>query len=285
MSEESPADQWKRFLETKPPNISVKIPGLASVPTGKGLPKGAAIPDKADIKLPPLELHCERDGGTRMFGTEENLTFWRHQDYIFIRYTCRNCREKTKAFALVIECSWKGDVMVMKLGEFPPFSTPISPRIPKLLSGSDLDLYRKGVRALDHGFGIGAASYFRRVVESQWELLVTEIKKAAKELGHDIGTFDAALESHQFKSAVKSLKDAIPDKLMLPDGRNPLTLLYQLYSRQLHNLSDEQCLQQAQAINLVLTKLMENIAAALQEQRELKAALSRLQSPPNPTDG
>ncbi|MDE0109220.1 MAG: hypothetical protein OXN96_15515 [Bryobacterales bacterium] len=132
---------------------------------------------------------------------------------------------------------------VTKLGEFPPFSTPIAPRIPKLLSGLDLDLYRKGVRAMDHGFGIGAASYFRRVVESQWELLVTEIKKGAEELGHDVRKYDHALEPHQFKSAVKSLKDTIPDKFLLPDGQNPLIMLHQLYSRQLHNLSDEHCLQ------------------------------------------
>ena len=284
MSEEAPADQWKQFLGTTPPNISVRIPGLASLPTGKGIPRGAHVPDTADIKLPPLELHCERDGGTRVFEPQKDLSFWRRLDYVFARYTCRNCKEKTKAFALVIECGQKGDVMVMKLGEFPPFSTPISPRIPKLLSGPDLDLYRKGVRSMDHGFGIGAASYFRRVVESQWELLVTEIKKAAEELGHDVGVYDAALKSHHFKSAVKSLKDAIPDKLALPDGRNPLTLLHQLYSRQLHDLSDEQCLQQAQAINLVLTRLLENIAVALKEQRELQAALSTLPNPPQPRD-
>lgn len=280
MSGETPTDQWKRFLETKPPNIAVKISGLASLPSAESLPRGAVVPDKADIKLPALDLHCERDGGTRTFGPAKDLTFWRRLDYTLIKYTCRNCREKTKAFALVIECSQQGDVTVMKLGEFPPFSTPISPRIPKLLSGPDLDLYRKGVRAMDHGFGIGAASYFRRVVENQWELLVTEIKRAAEELGHHVGKYDAALETHQFKSAVRSLKDAIPDKLLLPDGQNPLILLHQLYSRQLHDLSDEQCLQQAQAINLVLTKLLENITAVLKEQRELQTALNKLPDPP-----
>ena len=254
------------------------------MPTGKRLARDPVVLDKAGIKLPPLELHCERDGGIRVFGPKEDLNFWGGRSYIFARYTCRNCRETTKAFALVIECSENGDVEVMKLGEFPPFSTPISPQVPKLLSGPDLDLYRKGVRAMDHGFGIGAASYFRRVVESQWELFVTKIKDAAEELGHDVSVYDAALESHQFKSAVESLKDAIPDKLALPDGRNPLTVLHELYSRQLHNLSDEQCLQQAQAINLVLTKLLENIAVALKEQRELQAALSKLANPPEPTD-
>ena len=68
----------------------------------------------------------------------------------------------------------------MKLGEYPPFSAPISSRIQKLLSESDLDLYRKGVRAEAQGLGIGAAMYFRRVVDGQWQHLVTKIRDAAE---------------------------------------------------------------------------------------------------------
>ena len=284
MSEKTPADQWKQFLETNPPNTPVEILGLASRAADKSLPRGVVVPDKADIKLPVLELHCDREGGTRTFGPAKDLTFWCHQDYTVIKYTCRNCRKKTKVFALAIQCSREGDVTVMKLGESPPFSTPISPRIPKLLSEPDLDLYRKGVRAMDYGLGIGAASYFRRVVESQWKRLVQEIQKAAKQLGEDVSVYDEALKSAQFTGAVKVLKQAIPDKLLLPGGHNPLTLLHQSLSKQLHGLSDEECLRQAQDIQLVLTALLENIATVLKDHTELRAAVSRLQNPLKPME-
>ena len=170
-----------------------------------------------------------------------------------------------------------GNVKVMKLGEFPPFSTAISPQIEKLLSGPHSELYRNGIRATAQGLGIGAASYFRRIFEGQWSNLVKKIQQAAEQLGDlDLSAYDAALKATQFSSAVDSLKNAIPEKLLILDGQNPLKLLYQPLSRQLHGLTDEECLQQAQDIQLVLTALLENIASVLKDQAELPAA-SRLQ--------
>ena len=88
--------------------------------------------------------------------------------------------------------------------------------------------------------------YFRRIVEEQWQCLVTEIRKAAERLGvEDLKVYDAALQETQFSNAVEMLADAIPEKLLILGGENPLTLLYRPLSRQLHRLTDEECLQQA----------------------------------------
>jgi hypothetical protein len=61
--------------------------------------------------------------------------------------------------------------------------------------------------------------------------------------------FDEALAQPQFSNAMDMLKDAIPPKLLILDGRNPLTLLYKPLGVQIHELSDEQCLQQAADIS------------------------------------
>ena len=165
----------------------------------------------------------------------------------------------------------------MKLGEYPPFSAPFSRQIEDLLTGEDLELYRKGVQAIAQGLGIGAASYFRRIVEDQWELLVTKIRDAAQKLGKDdLSEFEAALQTHQFKKAVNLLKDAIPDKLLILNGLNPLTLLHKTLSEQLHGLTDEDFLQQAQDIRVVLSALLENITNVLKDEDELRAAANRL---------
>ena len=120
-----------------------------------------------------------------------------------------------------------GITEVMKLGEYPPFGAPISARIQKLLDKDDLELYRKGSRSEAQGLGIGAATYFRRIVDSHWKLLVKELHRAAEKLGHaDLAVFDNALQAPQFSAAVEKLKDAIPDKLLILNGENPLTLLY-----------------------------------------------------------
>ena len=119
--------------------------------------------------------------------------------------------------------------------------------------------------------------YFRRIVESRWKLLVKELRRAADRLGHaDLAVFDDALQETQFSAAVRILKDAIPDKLLILNGENPLTLLYSPLSVQLHQLTDDQCLQQAADIRIVLTALLENIADVLKDQEELKSAANRL---------
>lgn len=286
MSELKPTDHWKRFLEAAAPNVPVKIPGLLNKQSsGKGIAFG--------VNCPVIELHCARDGGSRRFNCDRNLTLdsFSFRSFRFIKYTCRDCQLTARTFAVVFE--WDPfesddkdiDVEVMKLGEYPPFSAPISPQITNLLTKPDLEFYRKGARAIDQGLGIGAASYFRRIVESQWERLVRKTREAAEQLEvTDLSAYDKALESHQFASAVESLEDAIPEKLLILNGQNPLTLLYRPLSEQLHKLSDEECLQQARDIQLILNALLENIAAALEEEKELQAAVRRLQGPAKPNN-
>ena len=65
----------------------------------------------------------------------------------------------------------------------------------------------------------------------------------------------------------------------------PLTLLYKPLSKQLHGLTDEECLQQAADIRVVLTALLENIADVLKAQDELREAATRLNNPTSQSAG
>ena len=231
-----------------------------------------------EIKNPEIKLHCEHDDGPRRFHpTIKETTLYSPLDYAFITYVCRDCQSTEKTFAVLVTRDKSPGVEVMKLGEYPPFSAPISSSIQKLLSKADLELYRKGSRAEAQGLGIGAATYFRRIVEEQWQCLVKEIRKAADRLGAGkLEVYDAALQETQFSKAVKILKDDIPEKLLILDGKNPLTLLYQLLSRQLHELTDEECLRQAADVRVILTTLLENIADVMKDRDELHEAVKRL---------
>jgi hypothetical protein len=168
----------------------------------------------------------------------------------------------------------------VKLGEYPPFGSHLAKRLQDMLSKTDLELYRKGLRTEREGHGIGAAAYYRRVVENQWKALVTKLRDAAQKLGtppERLTVFEEALAQPQFSTAVDLLKDAIPPKLLILDGRNPLTLLYRPLSAQIHELDDAQCLQQAADIRAVLNETFDNISRVLKGDEELKAAVTRLQ--------
>ena len=54
MSTSKALDEWKSFLETTPPNTSLKIPGLAEENRRN---------NRWDFKTPQIKLHCEHDNG------------------------------------------------------------------------------------------------------------------------------------------------------------------------------------------------------------------------------
>jgi hypothetical protein len=268
--------QWKKFLELTPAYVDQRFENLVHDTTPQSAGTVWGFPS------PRLQLYCEVDDGLRWCDPSGDVECAQYETS-FIQYTCRDCGEWSKTFALILvaDVGVKPTVLVaIKLGEYPPFGSHVAKRLQDMLSKTDLELYRKGLRSEREGHGIGAAAYFRRVVDNQWKALVTKLRDAAEKLGapvEQLKVFDEALAQPQFSTAVDKLKDAIPAKLLILDGRNPLTLLYKPLSVQIHNLSDEQCLQQAADIRVVLNETFDNISRVLSNDEALKAAVSRLQ--------
>ena len=139
---------------------------------------------------------------------------------------------------------------------------------------------RKGRRTENQSLGIGAFAYYRRVVENQKDRLLEEIRKAAVRLRADqelLDKIDLAIKETRFSKALDLVKGAIPDGLKV-QGENPLKLLHKALSKGVHELNDEECLERAQAVRVVLTELVSNIAHILKDDREVKAAVKTLQS-------
>jgi hypothetical protein len=272
----TPSKAWKEFLESATAYVQQDFENLMT-DVRRDLPGYTW-----GILSPRIQLHCEIDDGVRWFEPGSNVECGQYKT-AFLRYTCRDCGQSTKTFALILVPDTKAQpnkLTAMKLGEYPPFGSHLAKRLQDLLSKDDLDLYRKGLRTEREGHGIGAAAYFRRVVENQWKALVKKLRDAAGKLGtpkEKLKIFDEALAQQQFSTAVDMLKDAIPAKLLILDGKNPLTLLYKPLSVQIHDLSDEQCLQQAADIRVVLNETFDNISRVLQDDETLKAAVTRLQ--------
>jgi len=268
--------QWKEFLESKPAYVEQRFEGLVRDLN----PRGATI---WGFNSPRIQLYCQVDDGARWFDPSPGTVRCGEWGTEFIAYTCRDCGRWKKTFALILAPDVAANptlLTAVKLGEYPPFGSHLAKRLQDMLSETDLELYRKGLRTEREGHGIGAAAYYRRVVENQWKDLVTKLRDAAQKLGtppERLTIFGEALAQPQFSTAVDLLKDAIPPKLLILDGRNPLTLLYRPLSVQIHDLSDQECLQQADDIRTVLNETFDNISRVLKEDEALKAAVTRLQ--------
>ncbi len=127
--------------------------------------------------------------------------------------------------------------------------------------------------------GIGPFSYYRRVVENQKTRIIEQIGKVAAKLGAKpevLKEFEAAAKETQFSTAIDRIKHGIPDVLLIDGQHNPLNLLHNALSEGLHANTDEQCLEVAQEVRLVLSELADRISTALRQERELTEAVSRL---------
>src|SRR5438132_11730954 len=85
----------------------------------------------------------------------------------------------------------------------------------------------------------------------------------------------AALSETRFSESLAMVKTAMPQALLI-NGHNPLTLLHSALSDGVHGRSDEECLQIASSVRVVLAELSERLAQALKDEAEITKALGTL---------
>lgn len=279
VTEEVQAIPLAEFFESSPPNKIIEVSDLAKeigiYPHGKGI----------IFATPEIKLHCDNDkcNGIRYFGcgnNKNNILYLSTESFThyFLTYYCRNCQHTTKIFAVsaqLFENQKEG--RIYKFGECPPFGPPTPSGVLKLI-GTDKDLFLAGKRAESQGMGIGAFAYYRRVVENQKNRILNKIITVSEKLNVSKATIDIienAKKETQFSKAVNAVKDAIPQGLLIK-GHNPLLLLYSALSEGLHTQTDQECLELATSVRVVLNELAERLNQALKNEDELNMAVSRI---------
>jgi len=258
---------FKEFLERMPPGVRTEVGDLVhELYTGR-------------VSNEPIEIHCDdpKCGKVMTFDCVEG------DEYIGdtrltcanLKYLCRHCKSTPKWFSLlVVKSTSFRQGMAIKLGEYPSFGPHTPPRVFSVIE-PDRELYLKGRRSESMGLGIGAFTYYRRVVENQWQRLIGQIIAVADTLNSDTETLKQARGERQFAKAVKMVKDAVPQSLLI-NGHNPMTLLHSALSEAIHELTDEQCLEKAQYIRVVLADFADRVGEALKGRAELNAALTKI---------
>ncbi len=265
---------WVDFLQEQPPGSIVTVAEAV-----KRYVQFERV--RTDLVAPELQLFCpEPTCNANMFFASKDGGASLHADNwtkTYLTYWCRNCRKYSKMFAIAVQIKDKDLCDAYKFGELPSFGPPVPARVLRLIQ-SDRELFLSGRRCENQGLGIGAFTYYRRVVENQWSRLVDEIIKVAKTIGASQETIDAlsvSRDEQQFSKAVKDLKHAIPQSLLI-DGHNPLVLLHGALSQGVHDLPDAECLSLATSIRVILVELAEKLGQALKDEKELSDAVSRL---------
>lgn len=271
-NEETKAYSVKEFFEEVPPGRDTII-GELSI-------KGTYISEN-DLILPEISLHCDNVScnGIRLFRSTGSKNLSKGGQHFFIFYQCKNCGISGKNFAL-----WaflnddRKSGLLYKYGEIPEFGPPTPARVVAIL-GSEKDYYFKGRRSENQGLGIAAFAYYRRVVENQKNRIFDEIIRTVRKVDSSnkalLEELEAAKKETQFTKAVESIKHAIPQALLI-DGHNPLTLLHSALSDGIHARTDNECLDIATSLRVVLTDLVKRMADTLKDTVELKAAVGKI---------
>ena len=270
------------FLQSTPPNQWRHISNL-SVPQNIG---PYPNPSRA-LNRPELELHCSDDScnGVRFFrctgvykcpGPDLRTDTYNH---LYVSYKCSNCLRTIKvySFIAILDTNEESHGECYKFGEYPPYGPLVPSRLIKLI-GPDRKIFLKGRNCENQGLGIGAFTYYRRVVENQKNRILGEIVKVSEKIGlpqDKIDILREAINEIQFSKALKMTRDVLPESLLI-NGQNPILLLHHALSRGVHELSDEECLELASTVRLVLGELSERLSALLKDKAELTAAVSTL---------
>lgn len=270
-----PVVSFAEFLESSPPHHLVIVPDLFGMDG-----------NSYRLNKPVLTLHCDHEkcNGPRFFEFRDSTGGLYNQkrnerNEVFVEYLCRNCHRSLKNFSfLTLDLETGGSGLVVKLGEWPQFGPKTPARLLRML-GDDKELFLKGRRAESHGLGIGAFTYYRRVVENHKNMLIDEIIKVVQKVENSPADITSDLikakDAFQFTQAISDVKLAIPQVLLI-DGHNPLLLLHSALSSGIHDKTDDECLELAKSIRLVLAGLSERLGQALSQHKELTDAVSKL---------
>ncbi len=193
------------------------------------------------IRVPALiDRRCETCGPTKWsLNTDDEMIS--EEQLSHLRYVCRNCEGASFNIWFYWNPSDPG-IVVEKAGQYPKLEIPIPTDFNEAL-GDKRALYMKGMTLRHNAYGVGALSYFRRVIEDTTDEMLDLLEKSMEETQaapEAIERLKAAKKGTRFEDKVRIAGEVIPTHLR-PGGINPFADLYELLSVGLHDLNDDEC--------------------------------------------
>lgn len=149
---------------------------------------------------------------------------------------------------------------ITKTGQFPSFADLSQPGLKKyrqVLSSEKYKELAKGIGLTSHGIGIGAFVYLRRIFEN----LIEEARiEAAKQFGWDEDKFQRA----RMDEKIQILNHDLPEFLVSNK------ILYNILSKGIHELSEQECLDYFDTVKLGIELILDEKLES--KKRQLKIA-------------
>jgi hypothetical protein len=189
-----------------------------------------------------------------------------------VAFRCRNCQTKQQKYWYV----WNAKGF-LKVGQVPELREAIEPKLNTAL-GDSRTLYRKAIRSRSFGFGIGALSYLRRILEETTEKMMDLLREDKWESWTQVerDQFDLARKTYQYSQKISYAAGKILPAPVFAGGRDSFTALHDVTSNGLHGKTEEECIELFDQCNLIFTHSFRVLHQHKQERDDFAAQLLAL---------
>ena len=143
--------------------------------------------------------------------------------------------------------------------------------------GDDAEIYKKALRNMNEGYGIGACAYLRRLLEKHINPLLELLHDSKAETGAseaELKLINDAIASKDFTSKTRFAAEISPASLLV-EGHNPFQEIHERLSVGLHTLDEETANRYAQEIKEALEYVVRTLRRTHEER---KAYASRIKA-------
>ena len=167
-------------------------------------------------------------------------------------------------------------VYLRKIGQLPAVERNPEKEVLNYLNEEDKGNYKKALSNLSMSFGIGAFAYLRRIIENEIKNIVKDLSQLEFDGSDKIKEAWNEYESnHQMSNLIEKINPYIP-KSLKEIGDNPIKLLYQQLSGGIHEFSEEDCLEKAKQVDIILRYVIKKVNSEKFELTEVRKAMNSL---------
>lgn len=166
-------------------------------------------------------------------------------------------------------------VYLKKIGIYPEPKIEVDKRIQKYFDRETNEWYYKGIKLYNQNFGIGSFAYFRRIVEKELFSILKDVSTLSStdpKLSKLITDYN---ETSKISTLYKNSFNLLPKSLQLL-GDNPFEILYSHTSKGLHNLTEQECLNEADNIHKILEYVIRKVNEEKSELLEIRNIIKNL---------
>jgi hypothetical protein len=177
--------------------------------------------------------------------------------------TCQSC----KAYKINIVISGgtqkeKPKYFLSKIGQYPapePDETKVPKEIFNFLSTESRELYIRGLKNLEMGYGAGALVYFRKIAEKEFEKIIESLSNSYTADGTKIAeAFKAYAHDRQKSKLIEDVTPYLPENLKR-HGANILLVLHDAAFIHEHELAEEECIKKSKDMDMLFRHLIKNL--------------------------